>query len=226
MNPKQRAAQAALHYVQSDSVIGLGSGSTADCFLIALADALRAGKLRNVRGVPTSEQTARRSREMGIGLVPLSQAAPLVVTIDGADEVSPQLDLIKGLGGALLREKLVAQNSKQLVIIADSSKRVDKLGSKSPVPVEVAQFEHEMTAKFLRSLGCDVTLRAKSDGANYVTDNGNFIYDCRFPSGIDDPAELSSQLQDRAGVVESGLFLNLATVALIAGDRGVDTLTR
>jgi ribose 5-phosphate isomerase A len=163
---------------------------------------------------------------MGIGLVPLSQAAPLVVTLDGADEVSPQLDLIKGLGGALLREKLVAQNSKQLVIIADSSKRVDKLGSKSPVPVEVAQFEHEMTAKFLRSLGCDVTLRAKSDGANYVTDNGNFIYDCRFPSGIDDPAELSSQLQDRAGVVESGLFLNLATVALIAGERGVDTLTR
>ncbi len=226
MNLKQRAAEAALHYVKNDSVIGLGSGSTAECFLIALAEALRAGKLRNVRGVATSEQTARQSRDLGIALVPLSQAAPLTLTIDGADEVSPQLDLIKGLGGALLREKLVAQNSDRLIIIADSSKRVDKLGVKSPVPVEVAQFEHEMTATFLRSLGCDATLRAKNDGTNYMTDNGNLIYDCRFPGGIDDPAGLNAKLQDRAGVVESGLFLKLASMALIAGAQGVDTLTR
>ena len=224
MNAKQRAATAALEYVRSDTVIGLGTGSTADCFLVALADALKSGRVRNVVGVPTSEQTKRRCAELGIALTTLAQAAPIDVTIDGADEIAPNLDLIKGLGGALLREKIVAQNSKQLIIIADTGKRVEKLGTKSPLPVEVAMFEHETNAKFLRALGCELALRKNPGGATFVTDNGNYIYDCRFAGGIDDSAGLSRALNDRAGIVDSGLFLGLATVALIADDAGVAKL--
>src|SRR5688572_25751222 len=158
--PKQRAAEAAIDYVRSETVIGLGTGSTADCFLIALADALESGRLWDVGGVPTSEHTAQQARDLGIPILELADVdEPLDVTVDGADEVAPNLDLIKGLGGALLREKIVAQNSKQLIIIADAGKRVAKPGTKSPLPVEVAMFEHEANARFLKALGCDPALR-------------------------------------------------------------------
>src|SRR5215212_5264666 len=138
MSPKQRAAEAAMKYVKSGMVVGLGTGSTADLFLQALAAALKDGRVRDVRGVPTSRQSERRAQHLGIPLATLADCPHPDVTIDGADEVAPNLDLIKGLGGALLREKIVAQNSKKLVIIADASKAVDVLGTKSPVPVEVA----------------------------------------------------------------------------------------
>ncbi|MEA2707590.1 MAG: ribose 5-phosphate isomerase [Phycisphaerales bacterium] len=225
---KQRAAEAALEYVRSDTVIGLGTGSTADCFLIALADALENGRLKDVGGVPTSEHTARLARELGIPIVDLSDVdEPLDVTVDGADEVAPNLDLIKGLGGALLREKIVAQNSKSLIIIADASKRVEKLGTKSPVPVEVVQFAHESTARFLASLGCRPELRREADGAPFVTDNHNFIYHCRFLGGIADARGFQSALCDRAGIVETGLFLHMAQIALLASDAGdVETIRR
>jgi ribose 5-phosphate isomerase A len=226
MGPKQRAAEAAVTYVRSGTVIGLGTGSTADLFLIALADALRAGKLREVSGVPTSEKTAARARELGIPLRSLAEVAELDVDVDGADEVTPTLDAIKGLGGALLREKIVAQNARTLVIIADAAKRVEKLGTKSPLPVEVVPFEHQAHERFLRSLGCTPTLRTKPDGSTFLTDNGNYIYDCRFPGGIDDPPALARALADRAGIVESGLFLGMAKVALIADQSTVMTLTR
>src|SRR5262249_11976929 len=131
MNPKQRAAEAALTYVRSNSILGLGTGSTADYFLLALGEALRSGRLTGIRGVPTSEATDRRARHLGIPVISLAEVEMIDQTIDGADEVSPQRDLIKGLGGALLREKIVAQNSKELIIIADASKRVDRLGTKS-----------------------------------------------------------------------------------------------
>src|SRR5688500_11103540 len=170
--PKQRAAQAALDYIHSDTVIGLGSGSTADCFLIALAEALEAGRFKDVGGVPSSEHTARQARELGIPVIELADVEePLDVTVDGADEVAPNLDLIKGLGGALLREKIVAQNSKTFIVIADASKRVERLGMKSPVPVEVAQFAHAATARFLASFGCAPQLRMTDGGEPFLTDN-------------------------------------------------------
>ena len=230
---KQHAAQAALQYVRSDTVIGLGSGSTADCFLIALADALEDGRLKDVGGVPSSDHTARQARELGIPVIELADLdEPLDVTIDGADEVAPNLDLIKGLGGALLREKIVAQNSRRLIIIADTSKRVERLGQKSPVPVEVAQFAHAATARFLESLGCHPTLRMLGDKP-FVTDNQNVIYDCRFPAGssggggVPNPMELAKALSTRAGVVEHGLFLDIAQLALIADESGnIETLRR
>jgi len=225
--PKQRAAEAALAYVRSDTVIGLGSGSTADCFLIVLAEALESGRLKDVGGVPSSEHTARQARGLGIPVIDLDDVdEPLDVTVDGADEVAPNLDLIKGLGGALLREKIVAQNSRTLIIIADGSKRVATLGAKSPVPVEVAQFAHAATARFLASLGCTPKLRMNGDKP-FVTDNANFIYDCRFLGGIRNPADLQAALCNHAGIIETGLFLQLAQVALIADDAGnVETLRR
>jgi len=219
MNPKQRAAEASLQFVRDGMVVGLGTGSTADYFLQALATAIRDGRLKDIRGVPTSRQSERRAEHLGIPLTSLAHAHP-DVTIDGADEIDPHLDLIKGLGGALLREKVVAQNSKLHVIIADTSKTVPKLGTKAPLPVEVAQFAHEVHAEFFRSLGSTPALRKTPDGAPYVTDNGNYIYDCKFASGIDDPAALDAMLQIRAGVLDTGLFVGIAGAALIANEDG------
>ena len=226
MDAKQRAAEAALDYVRNDTVIGLGSGSTFDFFLPALADALKSGRLKNVAGVPTSERTAARAQELGIPLRALTQIDRLDIDIDGADEVSDELDLIKGLGGALLREKVVAQHAWSMVIVADKSKRVARLGSSSPLPVEVIVFEHEAHARFLATLGCEPVLRRLPDGQPFRTDNGNYLYDCRFPHGIDQPKRVQHAMYEYAGIVESGLFLRMATVALIGDDSGVQTLKR
>src|SRR5260221_8727172 len=178
MNPKQRAAEAALEFVRSGMVVGLGTGSTADFFLRALAAALKEGRIKDVRGVPTSRESERRAQELGITLATLAQCPHPDVTIDGADEVDPKIDLIKGLGGALLREKIVAQNSAKLVIIADVSKTVAKLGSKSMLPVEVAPFGHEIHERFFQSLGAQPVLRRQPDNSVFVTDNANYVYDC------------------------------------------------
>jgi ribose 5-phosphate isomerase A len=170
--------------------------------------------------VPTSRQSERRAIELGVPLTSFAQVQQIDITVDGADEVGPNLNLIKGLGGALLREKIVAQNSKRLVIVADASKVVTALGTKSPLPVEVTMFGHEVQAAFLRGLGCTPMLRM-SEGKPFVTDNGNYIYDCRF-SRIDDPLALQQQLASRAGIVESGLFIGLAKLALIANGDSVE----
>ena len=224
MNPKQRAAEASLKFVRDGMIVGLGTGSTADYFLQALGAALREKRLKDVRGIPTSRQSERRAEHLGIPLITLAEGKP-DVTIDGADEVAPNLDLIKGLGGALLREMVVAQNSGRLIIIADAGKAVPKLGTKSPLPVEVAQFAHDAHVEFFRSLGATPALRKTPDGTTYVTDNGNYIYDCRFAS-IEDAAALDARLHSRAGVVETGLFVGIAAVALIADDDGVRELRR
>jgi ribose 5-phosphate isomerase A len=208
-------------FVKSGMIVGLGTGSTADFFLAALAEALRGGKVRDIKGVPTSKHSERRAIELRIPLTTLAQDPVCDVTVDGADEVGPGLDLIKGLGGALLREKVVAQNSKSLVIIADEGKVVSGLGTKSPLPVEVAQFGYETQERFLRELGAEPKLRMAGAGMVFVTDNGNFIYDCYFTGGIADAAGIQTELRKRAGVVESGLFLGLAKVALIGSDGGV-----
>lgn len=226
MNPKQRAAEAAMKLIQSGMVVGLGTGSTADFFLKVLGDALAAGKLTDIRGVPTSVQSDRRARELGIPIITLNDHARPDITVDGADEIDPKLNLIKGLGGALLREKIVAQASAKLVIIADDSKSVDKLGTRSPLPVEVAPFCYEAHAPFLESLGATPRLRENADGNPYVTDNGNYIFDCRFSQGIGDPAALQLKLKERAGIVESGLFIGLATVAFVADKNGVNVLKK
>jgi ribose 5-phosphate isomerase A len=225
MEAKQRAAEAALKFVESGMVVGLGTGSTADFFLRALAAAIKVKQLRDIRGVPTSKQSERRAIELGIPLTTLAEHPRPHVTIDGADEVAPNLDLIKGLGGALLREKIVAQNSAKLVIIADAGKSVRKLGTHSMLPVEVAQFAHEVQEPFLRSLGAQPNLRQTSAGQAFITDNGNYIYDCRFVTGIDAPHELERLLKSRAGVVETGLFLGIASVALVADQLKVEERT-
>ena len=223
MNPKQRAAEAAMSFIKSGMVVGLGTGSTADFFHIALANAIKSGKLSGIRGIPTSKQAEEHAKKLGIPLTNLTECPTADVDVDGADEIAPKLDLIKGLGGALLREKIVAQNSKQLIIISDSSKRVDVLGSKSPLPVEVAMFEHECHIPFFKSLGATPTLRRGGDGKTFITDNGNCIYDCKF-SRIDDPRRLEAALRSRAGIVDCGLFLGMASVALVADDQKVTEL--
>lgn len=226
MNPKQRAAEAALAYLESGQLVGLGTGSTSDFFIVALARALKEGRLKNIRCVPTSRQSEIRATELGIPVIQLPPDTLLDVTVDGADEISPELNLIKGLGGALLREKIVAQQSKRLVIIADVSKRVTVLGSKSPLPVEVVPFAHDVHLTFFKSLGGEPTLRTGNDAKPFVTDNGNYIYDCRFPSGIANPIACEAALNARAGIVHSGLFLGMASVALVASDDAVTLLQR
>jgi len=221
MNPKRRAAEAALKFISDGMVVGLGTGTTADEFLQALSAAIKAGKLRGIKGIPTSQRSQQRAEELNIPLLGLSDSTMPDVTVDGADEIAPGLDLIKGLGGALLREKVVAQNSKKLVIIADSQKVVASLGTRSALPVEVVQFAHEIQEGFLRGLGAEPVLRRDKLGKPVVTDNGNFIYDCRFPGGILNPADLEQKMRSRAGIVETGLFLRMASVALIADEHAV-----
>jgi ribose 5-phosphate isomerase A len=225
MNAKQQAADAALEYVQSDMVIGLGTGSTADCFIRSLGVALKSGRLRNVRGVPTSIASDRLARQLNIPIVALSEHPQLDVAIDGADEIDPQLNLIKGLGGALLREKIIAQSAAKMIVIADDSKLVPVLGSKSPLPVEVAAFSHEIHVEHFRKLGADPTLRRTDDGSIFETDNGNYIYDCRF-ARIEDPASLHAAIRAWAGVVDTGLFIHIAAMALVGSPAGVKTVSR
>jgi ribose 5-phosphate isomerase A len=228
MNPKQLAADAALEMIQNDMVVGLGTGSTAQLFIDALGAALRAGRLRGIRGVPTSRMSEQQARALGIPIVSLAQVGQIDIDVDGADEIDPQLNLIKGLGGALLREKIIAQNSRQMIVIADSSKRVKVLGTHASLSVEVVPFEHEIQQRFFASLSREAMLpmlRRQPDGTPYVTDNGNYIYDCRFQY-IADPQSLEQTLRRRAGVVETGLFLAIATMALVADEKGVQRLTR
>lgn len=215
-----------MEFVQSGMILGLGTGSTADFFLKALAAALKEGRLRDVRGVPTSRQSERRAEHLGIAIATLLECPHPDLTVDGADEVSPNLDLIKGLGGALLREKIVAQNSHKVVIIADSSKWVVQLGTHSMLPVEVTPFGHEIHEEFFRSIGAAPVLRRTSEDKTFVTDNGNYIYDCKFANGIADPHALEQSLRRRAGIVETGLFLGIASIALVADEQVVRRITR
>jgi ribose 5-phosphate isomerase A len=221
---KRAAAEVALSYVRSGMVLGLGTGSTVRHLLDLLGEAVRSGRLRDVACVPTSVQTEVRATELGIQLIGLSEGIDL--TIDGADEVSSELDLIKGMGGALLREKMVAQASERVLIIADSSKVVDRLGTVSPLPVEVIEWGLDTHARFLEELGATVVVRRSQGGDPLRSDNGNLFLDCRFSDGIEDPTGLEARLAARSGIVESGLFIGIADEALIASDEGVRTMAR
>jgi ribose 5-phosphate isomerase A len=222
---KRAAGQAALGELDSGMRIGLGTGSTVHHFLDALGEALTRGDLRNVRGVPTSEATQRRALELGIPLLELHEARPLDLAVDGADEVDPRMDLIKGLGGALLREKMVVQDSHRFVVIVDEGKEVPRLGLESPLPVEVVPFGWESHLPFFRGLGAEPRLRMEERGP-YRTDNGNLMVDLRFLGGIGNVEEIGRELERRAGVVESGLFLGVASIVLVGrADGGVTRRT-
>ena len=221
---KRVAAERAAEWIRDGMTLGLGTGSTVRHLLDVIAERRAAGEWGGVVGVPTSVDTERRARALGIPLATLAERPVVDLTIDGADEVDPALRLIKGLGGALLREKIVAAASRALVIVADASKVVEKLGTKAPLPVEVDPFGEPIQPGFLRSLGAEPVLRRRADGSPLVTDGGNHIFDCRFPGGIDDPEALEAALARRPGVIESGLFLGLATAAVIAGANGVEVL--
>jgi ribose 5-phosphate isomerase A len=225
---KTAAALRALDFVSDGMKLGLGTGSTAEAFLDVLGPRVRGGL--NVIGVPTSERTAQKARALGIPLGTLEQLAPLDLVIDGADEADRKLNLIKGGGGAHLREKIVASSSKRMVVIADRSKLVRRLG-KFPLPVEVAEYGHTTTHQRIADAvaalgyaGIAISLREK-DGAVFKTDGGNVIYDCAF-GAIRNAAKLAAALDAVTGVVEHGLFIGLATTLVIAGAKGVEILNR
>lgn len=222
---KRMAAEQAVEFVRSGMALGLGSGSTALLAIRRLGELLRQGQVRDIVGVPTSEQTAAEARRLGIPLTDLEAHPALDLTIDGADEVDPHLNLIKGGGGALLREKIVAQASRREIIVVDSSKLSPALGTRFAVPVEVIPFGCASQAEYLRSLGAEVLPRRNRDGSLFVTDHGNYILDCRF-GPIADPEGLASRLKARAGIVEHGLFLGLATDVIVASQSGISHLTR
>jgi len=221
---KREAGEAAAEYVQSGMLIGLGTGSTARFATLRIGEFLRSGKLSDIVAVPTSESTGVLAREIGIPLASLEDVTHLDVTIDGADEVDPHLDLIKGLGGALLREKVVASITSLQVIVVDESKLVQQLGTKAPLPVEVVPFGWKACAQALLRFGCQPDLRMEN-GERYVTDEGNHILDCRFER-IDDPAQVEREINNLPGVVENGLFLGLAGAVIVASSSGLRTIER
>jgi len=223
---KRLAAAHAVDFVEDGVVLGLGTGSTTAHAIDELGARLASGRLRNVVGVPTSEGTAFRARALGIPLTTLVEHPVLDLVIDGADEVDPRLDLIKGLGGALLREKIVAVAACRFVAIVDESKLVQRLGTRGPLPVEVTRFSWEAHARWLASLGCQAELRRDANGDPYITDNHNFIIHCTFPDGIADPKALDGVLHARPGILEHGLFLDIATDVVVAGADGVRVLRR
>jgi len=187
MNPKERAAQAALQHVQSGMTLGLGTGSTAKIFIDLLGAKIASGELRDIRGVPTSVRSDEQARDLGI--------------------------------------EIVAQNSKKLIIIADESKAVPHLFARCPLPVEVTRFSYQASERYLKSIGSVPTLRQDGTGKPYVTDNGNFIYDCKFNESFD-PAAVELKLKSRAGIVATGLFIGIASLAIIASDSGVRLIER
>jgi ribose 5-phosphate isomerase A len=222
---KRAAGERAVEFVESGMAVGLGTGSTAVWATRRIGELLRDGRLRDVAGFPTSAATEAEARRLGIPLLPSELPFDLDLTIDGADEVDPALDLIKGRGGALLHEKTVAQASRRVIIVVDEGKRSSALGTKTPLPVEVTRYAWRAQVRFLESLGARVTLRAGAGGEPFVTDEGNLILDCEL-GPIADLRALAARLDARAGIVEHGLFLGLATDVIVAGAGGIQHLTR
>src|SRR4051794_39464715 len=222
---KEEAALRAVEWVESGMVVGLGAGSTAAFAVRRIAELLRQGQLHDVVGIPCSRDVGATAQRLGIPLATLEERAAIDVTIDGADEVDPDLNLIKGGGGCLLHEKIVAQASQREIIIVDASKPSPRLGTRWALPVEVVPFGWGSQRRFLEALGAKVTVRQTAGGELFRTDEGHFILDANF-GPIEDPQALARKLIDRVGIVEHGLFIGLATDLLIASDDGVEHLTR
>ena len=221
---KARAAHHAATYVQSGMVVGLGTGATATLFVQRLGELLTSGALQGIVGIPTSSTIEATAREQQIPLSTLEDHPVIDLTVDGADEVDPQLNLIKGGGGALLREKIVAQASKREVIIVDEGKLSAILGTQWYVPVEVVTFGWRTQFDFLARLGAKVTMRERKDGMPFVTDQGNYILDANFGM-IQEPAALAAKLSARIGIVEHGLFVGLASEVIVGQQSGVRILS-
>jgi ribose 5-phosphate isomerase A len=219
---KRQAAVAALDELQSGMIVGLGTGSTASHFIRELGHRVAQGL--QVIAIPTSEASAKLAEEHHVPLSSLAQHPDVDVTVDGADEVSPQLDLIKGLGGALVREKIVAHASRRLIIVIDESKLVDRLGKRTVIPVEVVPFAAGVVGRRLLELGGDCAVR-QQNGRPFLSDNGNFVIDWRHGE-ISEPAALEQQLKALTGVVDSGLFCGVAQMVLVAGAAEVRKLRR
>jgi ribose 5-phosphate isomerase A len=217
---KRAAAEHAVTFVESGMTIGLGTGSTAIWATRRIGHLLRVGQLHGVIGYATSQAVWVEAEQEQIPMLAQELPRELDITIDGADEADPSLNLIKGGGGALLREKIVAQASRRVIIVVDESKLSPRLGTKHPLPVEVLPFGWRSQLRFLQSLGGQVVVRHNQNGTPYHSDQGNLILDCDFGPILDAPA-LAAQLGARAGIVEHGLFLNLATEIIIGGSMGV-----
>jgi ribose 5-phosphate isomerase A len=222
MDAKQRAGLRAAEFINDGMTVGLGTGSTAFWMVERLGERVRDEGLR-VRCVPTSRRTEEQARSLGLPLVSLGEVLELDLAIDGADEIGPGLALIKGGGGALLREKLVASAARRFVVIADASKKVEMLG-RFPLPVEVVQFAWEVTARRVAAVtSAEAVLRRDERGEAYLTDNGNLILDC-LCGEISDPARMERELKSLTGVVECGLFVAMADLALVASEDDVEII--
>lgn len=215
MDRKRLAAEKAVEYIKNGMIVGLGTGSTAYWAIREIGQRVSEGLAIQV--VPTSKQSEAQARRLGIPIVTFAEIAAIDITIDGADEVDGQLNVIKGGGGALLREKIVASVSKELIIIVDEDKKVGHLGQ-FPLPVEVVPFGHESTLRKLRALGCEAALRMHEEHP-VITDNGNYTIDCRF-GPIGNPAELHAAINGIVGVVDNGLFIGMANLVIVGCEDG------
>jgi len=218
---KRNAAEEAVKYVKNGMVVGLGTGSTAK-----IAVDIIGAKLNEdfqIVGMPTSIKTKLQAEGLGIKLIEIDEADTIDLAIDGADEVSPDMSLIKGLGGALLREKKVEKKAKELIIIVDEGKLVQKLG-RGDLPVEVRSKDYETIGSKIEELGCEARLRIEENGEIFITDNQNYIYHCKFPDGIDNPVLINEKLMDIDGVKDTGLFLDMATKVIVGSANNVKIL--
>ena len=218
---KRHAAEEAVKFVKNGMTVGLGTGSTAK-----IAVDLIGSKLNEdfqIIGMPTSLKTKKQAENLGIKLIEIDEADTIDIAIDGADEVSPDMSLIKGLGGALLREKKVEKKANEFIIIVDEGKMVQKLG-RGELPVEVSSNNYEEIGSKIEELGCETSLRIEKDGTPFVTDNQNYIYHCTFADGIEDPTSLDASLQSIEGVMDTGLFLNMATKVIVGNDKGIQII--
>ena len=222
---KEAAALKAVEFVEPGMIVGLGFGSTAIYAVREIARKFNAGELDGILGVPTALNVEREALKLGIPLTTLDDNPKVDLTIDGADEVDPQLDLIKGGGGALLREKIVAQASQREIIVVDETKLSDHLGTRFALPIEVLRFGQASEAAYLESLGAVVTLRRTQGGEPFVTDQGNWIIDAEF-GPIEDSSVLSDKLNRKAGVAAHGLFLGIATDLIVGSSDGVRHVKR
>jgi ribose 5-phosphate isomerase A len=222
---KQDAAHHAVGFIKSGMVVGLGTGSTAAFAVMRIAERLKSRDLKNIVGIPTSIRTEKLARELEIPLCGLDAQPAIDVTIDGADEVDEELNLIKGGGGALLREKVVAQASRRNIIVIDESKLSLRLGTRWALPVEIIPFAARVEENFLKSLGASVTLRLDAHGQPYKTDQHNYILDANFGQ-MADPNRLAAKLNERAGIAEHGLFLGLAGDVIVAAQDEIRHLKR
>ncbi len=222
---KKEAAHRAVEFITSGMVIGLGTGSTAKFAIERIGELLRSGSLKKISGIPSSDQTEKLARQMAIPLTGLDEHSAVDLNIDGADEVDPDLNLIKGGGGALLKEKIIAQASRRNIIIVDDSKLSAQLGSLFALPVEIVPLARKTEENYLQSLGASVTLRTDDDGQPFRTDQNNLILDAEL-GPIADLKGLDHKLNQRAGIVEHGLFIALADDVIVAKESGIEHLKR